>query len=104
MIIPKKKAISVFSQDPQSDRKKEAEEYLKHLAESLPNYEDPEPTANEFKGLHQTLCGLIMWVSILGTLIMSAGGVYYLTIPKPSVYVTTQNGNLYLLHPITTQK
>lgn len=104
MIIPKRTAPSVFSDDPRADRKKEAEELLKQMAENYPNYDDPEPTANEYKGLHKTICGFILWVTIIGTTILSAGGVYYLTIPKPSVYVTTQNGNLYLLHPISVQK
>lgn len=104
MIIPKTKALSVFSDDPRSNRREEAEALLKQMAEQIPNYDDPEPTANEYKSLHQLICGFIMWVSIVGTITLSAGSLYYLTIPKPSVYVTTQNGNLYLLHPISVQK
>lgn len=104
MIIPKKKALSVFSDDPRADRKKEAEEILRGMAENIPNYDEPDPTANEYRALHQTICGFILWVTVIGTAILSSGGIYYLTIPKPSVYVTTQNGNLYLLHPISVQK
>lgn len=103
MIIPKKKISRVFSDDPKADRKKEVEALLTQMSESFPNYDDPEPTANEHKGLHQVLCGFIMWVSIIGTLLMSAGGAYYLAVPRPLVYVTTQNGTLHLLHPFSIQ-
>lgn len=104
MIIPKRKAPSVFSDDPRADRRKEAEELLASMAELYPNYSDPEPAADEYRGLHQTICGFILWVTIIGTVILTAGSLYYLSIPKPMVYVTTQNGSLYLLHPISVKK
>jgi hypothetical protein len=104
MIIPKRKVANVFSDDPKADRKKEAEELLKHLAESNPNYDEPDHSADAYRNLHNMLCGAIMWISIIGTVALSAAGIYYLTIPKPLVYVTTQNGNLHLLHPISVQQ
>lgn len=104
MIIPTRKPGKVFADDPKVDRKKEAEAFLTDLAECNPNYDEPEPNADAYRGLHQTLCGLILWVTVVGTSILAVGGFYYLTIPTPSAYVTTQNGGLFLLHPISVQK
>lgn len=104
MIIPRRKPIKVLSDDIKVDRKKEAEEFLRALGDSTPQYSDPEPDADAHQALHRFLCGCIMWATIIGTLALTTGGVYYLTVPSPSVYVTTQNGNLHLLRPTSVQR
>jgi hypothetical protein len=104
MIIPERRSSKVFSEDPKVDKKKEAEDILKKLAEDHPQYAEPDPDADAHRTLYLFLCSLIMWCSILGTIILTLSALTYLAIPDPLAYVTTQDGRLYSLETVVLKK
>lgn len=104
MIIPVRRANKMFSEDPKADKKKEAEEILQKLASDFPQYSEPEPDADAHRTLYLFLCSLIMWGSVVGTAVLTISALFYLIIPDPLVYVTTQDGKLFELETVVLKK
>lgn len=104
MLIPVRPAKKMFSEDPKVDKKKEAEDILKKLADDFASYSEPEPDADAHRTLYLFLCSLFMWGSIIGTSFLTLSALYYLWIPDPLVYVTTQDGRLFLLETVVLKK
>lgn len=104
MKIPKKNYPKVFSDDPNADRRKEAEDALNAIEERSLEYREADRSADDYAGLFRFSCGFIMWSTIFGTTLLCAASIYYSLIPSPTAHITTQDGGLFPLTPIAVQK
>ncbi|MHD0644536.1 hypothetical protein ACYPKM_02715 [Pseudomonas aeruginosa] len=68
---------------------------LKALAETSIEFDSGENDFEAESTRFHLAISLILWISIFGTTLLTLGGLYYLTIPAPKPYVTTQDGQIY---------
>jgi hypothetical protein len=103
MKIPKSTAVLFDIDTPPGDRRKLAEEALAKLSSTTPDYQDPDYTTEEYNGLFKLSVFVIMWLVIIGTSCLGMAGVYYLSVPSPTVHSTTQHGAIHHIDIISVK-
>lgn len=84
----------------QEARKKRVETILNklHVNDGAvnPHFDD----AQAYRRKMMLSINIIFWVTILGSSVLLGSSIFYKTIPSPTTFVTTQNGNLYPIKPV----
>lgn len=98
MLIPVRKKKFVL--DKESSSKEKIEELIKKLGEEGSKIPEPEPTLEEERALFQIASSALLLFTAIGTVVLLLGGLWYLTVPAPSGYVTTQDGKIVPLEKL----
>lgn len=85
------------------ERKKALELCLKPLSDLPSQYGEPEVSAFDRKSRYGMSIGIIFFTTLIATTILSACSLYFMTLPSPLVYASTQEGKLYPITPIRTE-
>lgn len=100
MKIPKPVKKQLFPQEDEKERKMAAEAFLKQMSDEVGDYIEADPTFEEVRDRYRFSISLVYWSSIIGSVILLLGALTYLTIPSPTTFITTQEGQLIDLPPI----
>ncbi|WP_408601337.1 hypothetical protein [Pseudomonas sp. PLMAX] len=100
MKIPKPVKQQLFPQEDAKERKSAAEAFLKQMSDEAGDYIEAQPTFEEVRDRYRFSVSLVYWSTIIGSVVLLLGAVAYLTIPSPTAYITTQEGQIIDLPPI----
>lgn len=81
-------------------RKERIEKIVHHLAKDEVVLDERDFDYNFNRSRMINSAKIILWCSIIGTTLLAASSLYYVSIPDPVAYATTQDGRLIELVPI----
>lgn len=85
-------------------RKERIESILNHFNKSAVEINASDFDYSSSKSRMQLTASIILWCSILGTLFVGLSSLYYMSVPEPTAYVTTQDGRLVELKPFKKER
>jgi hypothetical protein len=89
-----------FLLNPDKDaRRKSIEEVIRQLDAGAQAAGQRPIGIDSVKARYEMSCMLIMITSVFSTIIMALASAYFVSLPSPKTYATTQDGKLYELKP-----
>jgi hypothetical protein len=102
--MKKNKTLECFSiQDP-AERRMAIESVVRELDEKGIAQGEPLEDMSNIKARYSLSCAVILWCSLIASTFLAISSIYFVTLPRPFSYVSTQDGKLYEIHPLKIEK
>lgn len=102
--MKKKINIGLNGEITSEDRRKRVEKILSYFQKNTVEIDTEEHDYELNKKRMQSSANIILWCTILGTTLIAMSSLFYMTIPDPTAYVTTQDGRLIKLDPVKKER
>ncbi|MBB4861421.1 hypothetical protein HNP46_000232 [Pseudomonas nitritireducens] len=101
MEIPSNKRVRLPPEErTTSEARLDPSEVLKEFALTAVEIDDSDYDMRVNETRFALAVNFILFLSIIGTLVLLAGGLFYLSVPAPTPHATTQDGQIYELKPL----
>jgi hypothetical protein len=102
MKIPKASKRKLNIPVDQAELKRYYEALLNKL-DKRPKHGAPDLPFHKVKARFHAAVNILLLTSVLGSFGLLTASLYYLSIPSPSIYITTQHGLIFPINPIKTR-
>lgn len=89
-----------FLLNPDKDARRKSIEEALHKLDAAAQAAGQRPVPIDLvKARYEMSCMVILIASVFSTIIMALASVYFVSLPSPKTYATTQDGKLYEIKP-----
>lgn len=102
--MKKSKKLECFDIHDPAERRKAIEAVVRELDDKGVALGEPLEQMSNVKARYSLSCSTILWCSIIASTFLALSSLYFITLPRPFSYVSTQDGKLYEIHPLKIEK